>query len=63
MTAPSPLRRPDVAAFRSQDGTTLYRVSMPTNSKRLIFDADELLALGHQIATVLGGTQVDRVTG
>lgn len=60
MTAP---HRPQVAAFRSEGGKTLYRVSMPTNSKRLIFDAGELSALGAQIATVLGGTDVDRPTG
>ncbi|UXA17655.1 hypothetical protein [Mycobacterium sp. SMC-4] len=56
------MSRPDVQSFRSDHGKTLYRVSTPTNSKRLIFDADELRALGCQIAIVLGGTRVDRPT-
>lgn len=47
---------PTVDTFESNDGKTLYRVSTPTNSKRLIFDADELAALGSQIHQVLGGT-------
>ncbi|GAA2556135.1 hypothetical protein GCM10010409_34460 [Mycolicibacterium diernhoferi] len=53
-------RRPGVTAFLSDGGRTLYRVSMPTNSKRLILDADQLAALGSQIHRVLGGTHVVR---
>jgi hypothetical protein len=53
--------RPNVQAFRSETGRTLYRVSTPTNSKRLVFDGDELAALGDQIRRVLGGTTVDRL--
>jgi hypothetical protein len=53
--------RPSVEAFWSQNhGKTLYRVSMPTNSKRLIFNAEELASLGAQIRHVLGGTDLDR---
>jgi hypothetical protein len=48
---------PRLEAFWSDNhGKTLYRVSMPTNSKRLIFNAEELAALGAQINHVLGGT-------
>lgn len=55
--------RPTVEAFVSGGGKKLYRVSTPTNSKRLIFDADELAALGSQIHLVLGGTDdVGRAT-
>lgn len=51
---------PRVEAFRSREGKTLYRVGTPTNSKRLIFDAEELAALGSQIRLVLGGTDHGR---
>jgi hypothetical protein len=52
---------PNVQEFWSANhGKTLYRVSMPTNSKRLIFNAEELAALGSQINHVLGGTDIDR---
>ena len=53
---------PSVEAFRSREGKTLYRVSTPTNSKRLIFNAEELSALGSQIQLVLGGTDHARGT-
>lgn len=56
----SPRSAPTVEAFRSNTGKVLYRVSTPTNSKRLIFDAAELLKLGEQINQVLGGTLVQR---
>lgn len=46
---------PEVQAFRSQDGRTLYRVSVP-NGKRMTFDADELAALGSLIHSVLRST-------
>jgi hypothetical protein len=48
--------KPKIDVFTSNDGKTLYRVGTPTNSKRLIFDAEELAALGSLINTVLGGT-------
>jgi hypothetical protein len=53
---------PLLQAFWSENhGKTLYRVSMPTNSKRLIFNAEELASLGAQIRHVLGGTEIDRI--
>ena len=50
------MTNPDVSRFTTRDGKTLYKVSTPTNSKRLIFTTAELAALGNQINTVLGGT-------
>ncbi len=38
---------------------TLYRVSMPGTNKRLLFNAEELSALGDLIHRVLGGTPND----
>lgn len=47
------MSQPQIQIFRSGNGETRYSVSTPTNSKRLIFNADELSALGDQIRAVL----------
>jgi len=44
------------------DGKTLYRIRTAGNSKRMVFDAEELTSLGSQIQTVLRGTDHARAT-
>jgi hypothetical protein len=54
---------PKVEAFIPSDRSkTLYRVSTPSNSKRLIFDAEELAALAGAITRVLGSTYAGTTT-
>lgn len=57
------MKTPNVQQFWSENHSkTLYRVSMPTNSKRLIFNREELASLRVQINHVLGGTDNDTTT-
>jgi len=54
--------QPKVDVHRAGDGTRLYRVSTPTNSKRLVFTEDELADLIRQAQTVLRGTDALTIT-